>query len=353
MKPRRVLIYLILLLVVVVFVILIRIPQTTGGPALLLATESLVIRRVGAQALESVYDRRGIAEEHSSNLIQLSSTDFAVTQIWPRVAVGDEVSEGDTLLLVNSSLSEGLLAEASSDLKKAEAERRLLLSDPKLDELSKKKSEVKQAEAVYEAARREFNRDKELHRKSLISENDYESSSARFNVAYSAWQTKKSELKLLQSAPKAEEIERIDAELEKLRARRDYLREQVEASVITSSFDGVLVGNAERGDVFTLARVESLVVEIALKERDLDILSPGSKVELRLAAYPSLPYEGEVLKMKLSPHLTAIAVVDNSRKLLLPQMHGYAKVDCGKISIAGLLLREVSRFFRLEFWSWF
>lgn len=246
-----------------------------------------------------------------------------------------------------------MLTEAQYDLKRAEADRRLLLSDPKVEAVATKRSEIQEAEARYEAARKEFNRIKELHSRKLISDDEYERASAIFNVSHSAWNSKKNELQLLRSAPKVEEVERVDAEIEKLRARVRYLEEQLEESAIISPFDGILVGAPTAQDLLHLARTDSLVVEVALDQADLDILAPGSQVELRVSAYPTVPHRGTVIKLRLSPDLYAVAAIANSDKVLLPEMSGYAKVSCGKISLGGLLIRKLLRFFRLEFWSWF
>ncbi len=353
MKPKRVIFYGVALIVILVLAILIKVEQTSGGEARLIATESFVISRVGPSSLESAYFKGGVIEKNVSKLFQLSQSDNAVTQIQPRVSVGDTVHKGDTLLVINSTLNRGLLAEAASELKKAEADRRLLLSDPKVEEVAKKRSEIKEAEAKYEASRKEFNRIKELRKQELISEDEYERASAAFNVATSVWNSRKSELKLLRSAPKAEEVERIDAEIEKLRSRVEYLDEQLTASVILGPFDGMMVGTSDNKDILHLARTDTLVVEVKLDEADLDILSPGCDMELRVHAFPSIKNRGKVIKLKLSPGLMAVAAVPNVNSTLLPEMTGYAKVNCGKVSLAGLSLRKVTRFFKLEFWSWF
>lgn len=353
MKPKRIAIYVVIIVVVAVAAVLIRIPQTTGGAARLVAAESYTVKRVGPSLLEGRYFRGGVEDKEHSQVFQLTASDYAVTQIQPRFSIGDTVRAGDTLLTINSALNAGLLAEAMSDLKRAEADRRLLLSDPKVEEVATKRADIKQAEAVYEAARKEHNRVKELHEKKLISDDDYERSVSSFKIASSSWESKKSELKLLKSAPKAAEVERIDAEIEKLQARTSYLQSQLSSSTIVSPFTGVIIGVADPRDLLQLARTESLMVEIDLRESDLDLLSPGAEMEVRVSAFPGTRHLGKVLKFKLSPQLRAVATVPNVSHSLLPEMTGYAKVDCGRVSIAGLLCRKISRFLRLELWSWF
>ncbi len=322
MKPKRIVFYGVALVIILALAILVKVEQTSGGEARLIATESFVVTRIGPSSLESSYFRGGVTEESISKLFQLSQSDNAVTQIRPSVSVGETVAAGDTLLVINSTLNRGLLAEAASDLKKAEADRRLLLSDPKVEAVATKRSEIKEAEAVYEAARKELNRVKELHKQQLISEDEFERASAAFNVATSVWNSRKSELKLLRSAPKAEEVEKIDAEIEKLRSRVAYLDEQLDASVIVSPFAGTLVGTSSPNDILHLARTDSLVVEVKLDESDLDILSTGSDMQLRVHAHPSIKNFGKVIKLKLSPSLMAVATVPNADNLLLPEMTG-------------------------------
>jgi hypothetical protein len=44
--------------------------------------------------------------------------------------------------------------------------------------------------------------------------------------------------------------------------------------------------------------------------------------------------------------------IDNADGLLKPGMTGMAKIYCGKRQIITLMMRRLSRTFRVEFWSW-
>jgi putative peptide zinc metalloprotease protein len=353
MRPKRLIFYAVGLLVIIFLCVFVKVTRTTGGQARLLSAESYVVKELRPGLLEATYKRAGVEQKEHSQLLQLSSADPSVTQIIPYVTIGDQVGVGDTLLLISSTLNAGLLAEAVSELKRAEADRRLLLSDPKLEEIAKKEAEVKQAEAAYESARLEYNRHKELHSRDLISDDELEKRAADFNMTYSAWQAALSELELLKSAPKAEEIEKIDAEIEKLEARRDYLQAQAEATTVTSPIVGRIVSARVGSELFHLARLESLLVEINMPESDLDITNPGDPVRLRVAAYPGHSFNGEVIQFQLGSELIARALVANQGHTLMPGMTGHAKIVCGKTPLGSLIIRKVSRFFRLEVWSWF
>ncbi|MFH2054724.1 MAG: hypothetical protein ABIJ61_02085, partial [bacterium] len=353
MRPRRIIVYTAIVGAIIILSLVVPVTRTTGGAARLLSAESYVVRQFGPGLLEGTYFRGGKVEKKQSQLVQLSSADQSVTRMIPLLTVGDTALAGDTLLLISSTLNAGLLEEAISELRRCEADRRLLLSDPKLEQIATKRAEAKQAEAAYEAARLEYNRAKELHDREMIPDDQLESKSASFNMTYSAWQAKKSELDLLMSGPKAEEVESIDAEIAKLQARRDYLQAQAEATTITSPIAGRLIAPQTEGEIFHLARLESLMVEIDFPESDLDIISPNSAVDIRVAAYPGRTYRGEVSRLKIASQPQAVAFVENSDHHLLPGMSGYAKIECGKVSIAELAIRKIARFFRLEVWSWF
>ncbi len=353
MRPKRLIIYIVVFAVIIALGLIIPVNQTTGGEARLMSAESYVLRQLDPGLLEATYFRGGPVEERQAQLIQLASADQSVTRIIPFMTVGQDAEVGDTLLLLGSTLNARLLAESISELRRIEANRALLLSDPKLEEIATKQAEVKQEEAAYESARLEHNRNKELHEKNLISDDELEKKAADFNIAHSAWEARKSELKLLRSAPKAEEIEIVDAEISKLQARRDYLQAQAEATTITCPIAGRLIAPQSEEELFHVARLESLMVQIDFPESDLDIISPNYPVNLRVAAYPGRTYRGEVFKLNIAAQPLAVAFLANQEGNLVPGMSGYAKINCGKVSLAELTFRKISRFLRLEVWSWF
>ncbi len=353
MRPKRLIIYIVVIAVIIALGLIIPVNQTTGGEARLLSAESYVLRQLGPGLLEATYFRGGLVEEKQAQLIQLASADQSVTRIIPFMTVGDHAEVGDTLLLLGSTLNARLLAESISELRRVEADRALLLSDPKLDEIATMRAEVRQVEAAYESARLEHNRNKKLHARNLISDDELEKKAADFNIAFSAWEARKSELKLLRSGPKVEEIEKVDAEVSKLQARRDYLQAQAEATTIISPIAGLLIAPQSDEELFHVARLESLMVQIDFPESDLDIIRTNYPVDLRVAAYPGRTYQGRVFKLNIASQPLAVAFLANSEGTLAPGMNGYAKISCGKVSLAELVFRKISRFFRLEVWSWF
>ena len=86
------------------------------------------------------------------------------------------------------------------------------------------------------------------------------------------------------------------------------------------------------------------VVEIATTAGGAASGSGGSKAE----AATSSPLESA----KSANTILVTTEIDNSAGLLKPGMTGMAKIYCGERRIIDLMLRRLSRTFRVEFWSW-
>jgi hypothetical protein len=119
MRPKRIAIYVVTAGVIFLVLVLLRVELTTGGPARLYAAKSYTASRLGPGTLEVTYFHGGQVDRRSSELVQLTASDPSVTRMVPRATIGDTLQQGDTLLLLRSTLNEGLLAEARSELKKA------------------------------------------------------------------------------------------------------------------------------------------------------------------------------------------------------------------------------------------
>ena len=101
---------------------------------------------------------------------------------------------------------------------------------------------------------------------------------------------------------------------------------------------------------------------IPVSDQYLDYIQPEAEIKLKLRSFPDRLFKGQVSHISFSaleqtennsPAQFAIyALVDNNDGLLKDGMSGYAKVSCGKTSLAGLIFERVKSFIRVEFWSW-
>ncbi len=179
-------------------------------------------------------------------------------------------------------------------------------------------------------------------------------------------------LRILLAGARKEEIEAARAELARLQAQRDYLQKQLELVRVVSPISGVVttpkpkekVGeHVSQGDlILEIHRLETVTAEIAVPEKEIADVKVGQPVVLKARAYPSQTFHGKVTSIAPAAAtkdgafqertIVVNSELNNASGLLKSGMSGTAKVHCGRRWLPDLLTRRVSRYIRVEFWSW-
>ena len=146
------------------------------------------------------------------------------------------------------------------------------------------------------------------------------------------------------------------------------LDEQLAATAVRAPVSGVVLtprpeervgARLEAGDIaVTLGRTDTLELEFGVPQRDINRVTVGNRVRLRVDAIPQRTFEGIVTSLGEVPADSAAAQVlfpvrahvANPEGLLKPGMAAHAKVLTGPASIAGRLLRGPVRWLRLVWW---
>jgi putative peptide zinc metalloprotease protein len=356
---KRIAWWIIILIIIVLILVLVPAELRVSSPARINPIESLTISIPEEGILKSVYMVGGAEYFRKERVCQLASADFSVFRLEPRVADGVHVRAGDTLLSVSENLYAGQLAEVEKEIKKVDAELNLLLADPKAEAIAEARAEVERAKSLKDQSVNEYVRILGLFDEGLVPKEEWESARTSMDVAEQQVHIAESRYELLKSGPRAEEIAVKDAEREQLAARADYLREQVEASIFTAPFDGVVISTDHPKQITRLVRTDTVEVRITVPQQDLDVVEPGQRAMVKLSSYPTQTFDGEVVKVREfgdggagDASFEAVTLLANADGLLRPGMTGYGKIYCGKRSLLGLLIRGIARFFRVEFWSW-
>jgi multidrug resistance efflux pump len=179
-------------------------------------------------------------------------------------------------------------------------------------------------------------------------------------------------LALLLAGSRPEEIEVTRAELASEEARRRHIREQLELMRVASPISGVIttpklkqrIGQlVSKGDLIaTVHELKTVTAEIMSPEKEIADVRVGQKVVLKARAYPGETFVGTVasiapiaIQPQEQPDARSVLVscqIDNPSLLLKAEMTGRAKIYCGKRRIIDVLSRRISRYVRIEFWSW-
>ena len=232
----------------------------------------IAIWAFGGQAKKRkvVYETATVDRANISNSVTATGTIEPVTE----VEVGTQVSGIIDRLYAdyNSVVTKGQLI--------AEMDKVTLQS-----ELASQKATYDGAKAEYEYQQKNYERNKGLHEKQLISDTDYEQSLYNFQKAKSAFDSSK-------------------ASLAKAERNLSY-------ATITSPIDGVVISrDVEEGQtvasgfetptLFTIAAdLTQMQVVADVDEADIGDVEEGQRVSFTVDAYPNDVFEGKVTQIRL------------------------------------------------------
>lgn len=176
-------------------------------------------------------------------------------------------------------------------------------------------------------------------------------------------------LTLVKVGAKPEEIASAEAKLRGLKEQRDYHAERIGHSIYTMPFDGTLVATRlkekigsyiEKGEI--LATVEdngSMLIQLDVQESDIRCVSVGDTVRARLPAFFDNEFLGRVTlvestvsELPLGPVVRVTVQVENADRRLKTGMAGFAKIEDEVQPVWRVLTPALSRFIRVEVWSW-
>ena len=318
---------------------------------------------------------------------------------------GDRIATMVSDALENESLTlREQISEQEAVLSKRQAELKMILNGARSEEIDAARAhkeraieEVKIAEQELETARvTSKHSDVVLERllklsKGLIAEVDIARSQktadvdrlhvpeAETNVSAmkKSLDESKAQLALLLNGSTAEEVEvarqevsEAQAALRRLKQELEYAQAQLRGSQLRMPFEGYLVDaylNQKTGSYLTQGQTFATVqarsrqlAEMLLPEYDVAEIAVGSEAEIKLMAYPTRPFRGEVVSIEPAGSDAAfgqtfnvvVALTDTTDAALKPGMTGYGKIEAGRKPLYELLTRPLVRFFMIEMWSW-
>lgn len=218
-----------------------------------------------------------------------------------QVDVGTQVTGRVTKLFVdfNSQVKKGDLI--------AEIDKTLLES-----EVDAANANLESARDTYEYQKRNYERDRELHNKQLISDYEFETTRNAYRVAEQAYQKSKAErVKALENLGYAEIYAPIDGII---------ISRAVEIGQ-------TVVANMEVANIYTIADLGNMQVIADVDEADIGQVKTGQRVTFTVDAFPEDTFTGRVTQVRLNPTTESNVVTyevvvsaENSDMKLIPGM---------------------------------
>jgi HlyD family secretion protein len=293
----------------------------------------------GASAGESVLSASGYVVAHHKIAVGAKVMGRVA---WIGVEKGDRVQEGQVLVRLEDSEFRAQVNQAEANLAAAQARLDRLRTGSRPEEKLKDKAAVLQAEANLKNAEAEYQRTDSLYRSGVSSKAEYDRALANRDSAAAMLQAARQSSAMTDIGPRKEEIRAAEAEVQQMRAARDYANTQLAATEIKAPVTGTVLqrivergemvspsafgGSGARTSVVDLADLTDLQVELDISQTDFARLKPQQRAEIVPEAYPNLRFTGFIEEIAPEANRAKSTVqvkvkVENPNEQLRPEMN--------------------------------
>ncbi len=211
----------------------------------------------------------------------------------------------------------------SQDLARETAQRRaqVAAAQAALAELraGSRPEEIAQAEAVLERtradgarARLEFERQKKLYEREVISTREFDQARTAFDAAEARSRETRESLALVRQGPRKEKIDQAGAALDQARQALALAETRMGYATLYSPTSGVVLSeNVEAGEfvspgtpVLTIGDLKRVFLRAYINETDLGRVKTGQTVRIRTDTFPGKTYEGRISFMASQAEFT-------------------------------------------------
>jgi HlyD family secretion protein len=285
---------------------------------------------------------------------------------------GAQVTAGEPIARLSDRDARAQLEMTKAEIQEQQARLRLLKSGSRPEEIEMGKTLVTQAEEQLKYAKSRLEMDTKLHDSRLLSLRELQQSEEAVAVSNAQLKEAQDKLNLLLAGSRVEDIQAVEAGVNRLQVQEHLLDEQLKRVLVVSPISGVVttrllkdkVGqNIKKGELFaTVQEVGTVTVEIAIPEKEIADVQLGQPVTLKARAYPAKNFAGTV--HSIAPIATRVnelqgqmvflttTQISNDSHLFTSEMTGNAKIYCGKRRLGDLVTRRLARYLRVEVWSW-
>jgi HlyD family secretion protein len=215
------------------------------------------------------------------------------------VEEGDSVNQGDLLLRINPDLSEAAVDRADAATNQAKAS------------LASAEANLTQMKANLMAAEQNFNRNKDLHEKGIISDSEFEN----FETAYLTSQANVTAAE--------QQVASAEFNIKSAQASLNEAVDNLERTIIYSPIGGVISKlNVEEGEkvsgtalmqgteLLRVANLEEMEARVEVTENDILKVKLGDTAYIEVDAYQEKLFKGLVYEIAYSPQTDAALTTD-------------------------------------------
>ncbi|MEW4526670.1 MAG: efflux RND transporter periplasmic adaptor subunit [Maioricimonas sp. JB045] len=262
------------------------------------------IRAVRVGDLSAVHGREFSGRAEAKTEVDLS---FQVSGplITLPVDVGSKVKAGDVIAAIDPRDYQAALDRDRGNLERARANLAAMVAGARPEEIEQLKAAVSEAQATYEEALSDFERQKALLAQDATTQQDYDISVARRERNSAQLKAAKEALNIGLTGARPEDLEAKRSEIRALEAAVATSQNQLDYAVLTAPFDGEVaaryVDNFQtvqaKQPIVRLLDVAAIEVTVQIPETIVSLVPMVKQVICRFDALPDREFVGHVTKI--------------------------------------------------------
>ena len=267
-----------------------------------------------------------------------------------------QCEQGDLVARVSASSLDLELAERRTALERARATLASLQSGSKPEEVQRARVELERAEAALETFRSTYEREKDLNETGVVSDSQFEATSATLRLRELDVELARSELSVLESGARLEDVKAAEVLIESLSKEYAAVNRVLSAQDIYAPIRGFIMLGGQDGTLVTIANSDSMVAEILVPQRDAHYPHIDDEIRVELPGLEDRDIRGRVVRVdrramitNAGPFIRAYGIVPNVDYILEEGMEGRAWIFVGRESILKMIGGDIERAFEWEF----
>lgn len=245
------------------------------------------------------------------------------------VQEGDSVRKGQLLCVINPNIYEAVVTQANASVNQFKAN------------LASSKSNLIQVQAAYDQAKRNFDRNKQLHTDKVVSDAEFEAAKLQLDQT-------KANYEAAQEQVNASSFSVNSAEAQLKQAQDNLSKTKIHApisgivSLVNVKLGERVVGTAQMAgtEIIRIADLANMQAEVDVNENDVLRISLGDTADIEVDAYIKKKFKGVVSQISYSATNTVGQVISTSQATNFT-----VKIKLVKQSYADLIHPEIGKRF--------
>ena len=216
---------------------------------------------------------------------------------------GDNVKDGDTLIILDKTILEFQKQQAEAGVELTKAQFDMLQKGARIEEIVQVEESYNQALTNFKSTEEDFERMKSLFSQNSITKKQFDDSENRLKITKAQLSAAKQSLKKIKNFARPEELRSAEAKFEQSKSILNITLQQIKDAFIISKINGTITSLPyEKGELVTQGSVVATVVNLDkvflnlyVPEISLGKINYKNNVDVSVDGFPDKKFNGKII----------------------------------------------------------